>query len=78
MINHGPGDVYELDFEADESLLLHRGDDFPIPKLPAGKSIRIRRMLTMASGGGSYFNIRVTGRTIDGTTIDEELFVSTT
>lgn len=80
VINHGPGDVYELDFEADkkEGLIVSRNDDFPIPKLPAGKSIRIMRTLSLGSGAGSYFNIRVTGKTIDGTPIDEELFVGTT
>jgi hypothetical protein len=80
LINNGPGDVFELDFEADENegLRVDRNGDFPVPKLPAGKSIRVMRTLTLGSGASSYFNIRVTGRTIDGTPIDEELFVSTT
>ncbi len=80
MINNGPGDVYDLDFEADdkEGLRIDRNGEFPVPKLPAGKSIKIMRTLTLGSGAGSYFNIRVTGKTIDGTPIDEEIFVSTT
>jgi len=80
VINHGPGDVYELDCEADEKEGLHidRTEDFPIPKLPAGKSIRIMRSTYLGSSASSYFNLRATGKTIDGTPIDEELFVSTT
>lgn len=80
VINNGPGDVYDLDFEADdkEGLRIDRNGQFPVPKLPAGKSIKIMRTLTLGSGAGSYFNIRVTGKTIDGTPIDEEIFVSTT
>jgi hypothetical protein len=34
------------------------------------------RAQSLASGGGSYFTITVTGRTVDGVPITEELFVS--
>ncbi|MFQ1004375.1 TIR domain-containing protein [Modestobacter sp. SSW1-42] len=80
IINHGPGDVYDLDFSTkeDEGLRIDRNGDFPLPKLPAGKSIRVMRTLSLGFGGNSYFNVRVTCKTIDGTQIDEELFVSTT
>lgn len=80
VINNGPGDVYELDCETEkgEGLRIDRYADFPIPKLPAGKSIRIMRTISLGPGFSSYFNVRVTGKTVDGTPIDEELSVSTT
>lgn len=80
IINHGPGDVYDLDFTTaqDEGLRIDRQGDFPLPKLPAGKSIRVMRTLSFDSRHSSYFNLNVTGKTVDGTAIDEELFVSTT
>ena len=76
--NHGPGDVYELDVSAeDKADLLVRGlDDFPVPKLPAGKSVGAMRTKSLSSRNGSYFNITVTGKTIDGVPIEQEIFVS--
>jgi predicted nucleotide-binding protein len=78
VINHGPGDVYELDYEADDSHGLHAqpNGDFPIPRLPAGKSVKIMRTMTLDQSPSSYFNLRVTGKTVDGTPIDDEIFVS--
>ncbi|GAA4758308.1 hypothetical protein GCM10023328_47510 [Modestobacter marinus] len=80
IINNGPGDVYDLDFstEEDQGFRIDRNGDFPIPKLPAGKSIRVMRTLSLGSRNNSYFNVLATGRTVDGTPIEEELFVSTT
>ncbi|MEV6304640.1 nucleotide-binding protein [Actinoplanes sp. NPDC051861] len=78
--NYGPGDVYELDLDADEEVGLRTraDDDFPVPRLPQGKSVRIQSMggMTFGNAKKSYFNLKVTGKTVDGTPIDEEVFVS--
>lgn len=78
VINHGPGDVYELDVTAEEKEgLVTRGqNEFPVPRLPAGKTVRVMRTMSLASGNGSYFNITVTGKTVDGTPIEQVIFVS--
>lgn len=77
--NHGPGDVYALDFAlADDrdSTQEWREEGFPVPKLPAGKSVSAARYLTLASSSPSYFTVVLTGRTVDGVEIREEEFVS--
>ena len=79
IVNYGPGDVYELDVEADEQtgLRIDQNGDFPIPKLPQGKSIRVMRTITLGWGGSNtHFTFRATGKTVDGAPIDQELFVS--
>jgi hypothetical protein len=47
-----------------------------VPRLPAGKSIRIPRLLTLDMRRSSYFDITVTGKTVDGLPLSEDLFVS--
>jgi hypothetical protein len=76
VINHGPGDVYELDVTAEEKegLVIRGNGEFPVPKLPAGKTVRVPRSGSMVSS--SYFNVTVTGKTVDGTPIEQEIFVS--
>ena len=77
IINHGPGDVYDLDVSADASVRLHKGrGEFPVPKLPAGKSVRVKRMPPSMASRSSYFTINVAGKTIDGAAIDDEIFLS--
>lgn len=78
--NHGPGDVYELDVTAEdkEGLVTRDREDLPVPRLPAGKSIRVMRAQFVGSNGSSYFNINVTGKTVDSTPVDQEIFVSGT
>jgi len=76
--NHGPGDVYDLDYEAPEStgMMVHRDDGFPVPKLPPSKSVRAWRSQTFSHGNEPYFTVILTGRTADGTEIKQEEFVS--
>ncbi|MBI2246286.1 MAG: nucleotide-binding protein [Nocardioides sp.] len=77
--NHGPGDVYDLDFElADdrEGTREWREEGFPVPKLPAGKSVSAARYLTLASSAPAYFTVILTGKTADGVEIRQEEFVS--
>lgn len=77
--NHGPGDVYDLDFElADnrEGTREWREVGFPVPKLPEGKSVAAARYLTFDSSTPAYFTVIVTGRTADGEEVRQEEFVS--
>jgi predicted nucleotide-binding protein len=75
--NHGPGDVFDLNVEAEQKEgLLTRDMGLPVPKLPQGKSVRVMRAQSLQSGGGSYFMITVSGKTAEGEEISEEIFVS--
>lgn len=77
--NHGPGDVYDLDFEMPEdrgATREWREEGFPVPKLPEGKWVNAARYMTLASTNPSYFNVLLTGRTADGIEIRQEEFVS--
>lgn len=76
--NHGPGDVFELSVEApdEEGLLVRMEDGFPVPRLPAGKSVRAMRSQHLGSSRGDYFTVTLTGRTADGTELRVEEFVS--
>lgn len=76
--NRGPGAVLNLNVEADEKegLLFRNEPDLPVPRLPAGKSVRVARAKHLGWAGGSYFNITLTGTTEDGQPIRQEEFVS--
>ncbi|MBK5990450.1 nucleotide-binding protein [Streptomyces sp. MBT58] len=75
--NHGPGDVYDLDVEAEETaeLVTRNEGEFPVPKLPAGKSVRVMSARSAGMGASSYFNVVLTGKTADGVPIRVEEFV---
>lgn len=77
VINKGPGDVYELNVTAEDKvgLVLRTQNELPVPKLPAGKTVRMLRAHAF-DDSESYFNITVTGKTVDGTPIEQEIFVS--
>ena len=67
--NHGPGEVYDLEFElADdrEGTREWREAGFPVPKLPAVKSVTAARYFTLDSSTPAYFTVILTGRTADG------------
>jgi predicted nucleotide-binding protein len=77
--NHGPGDVYDLDFDLpndQEGVREWREEGFPVPKLPAGKSVSAARYLTLGSATPPYFTVILTGKTADGVEIRREEFVS--
>lgn len=77
--NHGPGDVYELDFSLPndrEGTREWREEGFPVPKLPSGKSVSAARIMRLASGSPAYFTVLLTGKTADGVEIRQEEFVS--
>ncbi|GGT27899.1 hypothetical protein GCM10010271_34820 [Streptomyces kurssanovii] len=75
--NHGPGDVYGMDVKADEGeeLITRNQGEFPVPKLPTGKSVRLLTSRSLGSGASSYFNVVLTGKTADGVPIEGEEFV---
>lgn len=79
--NHGPGDIFNLDAEmADDSdkRLIRDATELPIPLLPAGKSVVVLKFggPRLAGRNRSYFNVRLTGKTADGTPIEKTEFVS--
>lgn len=79
--NHGPGDVLDLDAHptATDDRRLHReGSELPVPLLPAGKSVVVMKRMSGSFGSAdkSYFTIELTGRTADGTPIQQSEFVS--
>jgi len=76
IINQGPEDIYNLDIEVPDGLqgfqILDPG--FPIPRLPAGKSVSLLCSLTMPRNF-TFFDLTITGRTSDGDPVREEVFV---
>lgn len=79
VINHGPGDVHDLNVTGDEHAGLYDTNFLPIERLPPGKSIRIPSTFGMPGLGDrriSHFMVNFTGRTADGTPIEQEEFVS--
>jgi predicted nucleotide-binding protein len=77
--NHGPGEVYDLDFSLPddrEGTSEWREEGFPVPKLPPGKSVNAARYLRLASRSPAYFTVLLTGKTADGVEIRQEEFVS--
>lgn len=76
--NHGPGDAYELDINSDLGLHSRGDNDFPVPRLPVGKSVSVYTTTTRSLGGlgrPSYANLTIRAKTVDGIefTVDEFL-----
>jgi hypothetical protein len=76
IINHGPGDVHDLNVAADNGLL-RENDNLPLNRLPAGKSIRLLCYMSRSLGTkrASHFYVTITGKTVDGAPIEVEEFV---
>lgn len=77
IINHGSEPIYDLDLEFPEGLQgFHIVDPgFPVPKLPAGKSLTLICSLTMPRNF-SYFTLVITGHTAGGDPVSEEAFIN--
>lgn len=77
VVNHGPGDVLDLNVAVEDrqGLSLHYIEGLPVPRLPAGKSLR-PVMLQQFGDGPPYLTVTVTGRTAEGTEISQDIFVS--
>ncbi|MET3963098.1 hypothetical protein ABIE44_003032 [Marmoricola sp. OAE513] len=79
--NLGPGDAFQVDLETDgEFSLVSRGgsNDFPVPRLPQGKSVTVLVDSTRTLGDTrkSYFNLTIKAATADGVAFDVDEFVS--
>ncbi len=77
IINLGTEPVFNLDLHLppEAGNFDVYSDDLPLEKLPPGKSARLLTSRTMGPGK-DHFDVRVTGRTADGTLVDEEVFLS--
>lgn len=77
--NHGPGDVYNLDYaltdDPDGASGWERAG-FPVPKLPAGKSVTADRYVFFGTSNPPYFTVNLTGKTSDGVEVKQEEFVN--
>jgi hypothetical protein len=72
LMNVGPDDV--LDLTSRNAREFHgRLDGFPIPRLPAGKSVNL--IATQAMGAPNTFELIVNGRTESGEEFSEPLFL---
>ncbi|TVL91560.1 TIR domain-containing protein [Streptomyces sp. SAJ15] len=69
--NHGPGDLYDLEVTAAErgGGVVQDADGFSVPRLPAGKTVRVLRRRPAGVGAGGRCDITVIGRTADGTPV---------
>ena len=77
--NHGPGDAYEVNIDSDLGLHPFSDGDWPVPKLPAGKSVSVMTTSTRRLGGSgraSYATVTLTAKTADGVNFTVEEFVS--
>lgn len=77
--NNGPGDAYEVNIESDLGLHPYSDGDWPVPKLPAGRSVSVMTTSTRRLGGSSrasYATITLTAKTVDGVSFAVEEFVS--
>jgi hypothetical protein len=77
LVNRGRETVYNLDVSFPDdlgnvSVMTH---DFPLEKLPSGKSATLP-ILRSLGPGKSYFDLYVTGNLADGTEVAEDVFVS--
>lgn len=77
--NYGPGDAYEVNASSEQLTLHSKGEsDFPVPRLPVGKSVSVfnRAFRGLGSNGPSYANLTLTGKTADGVAFSINEFVS--
>lgn len=76
VINRGKVPVFDVALAVPDGTNLRLVTDaLPIPKLPPGKSVMLIA-IRFTGPGKDYAELRVTGRTEDGSPIDEEIFVS--
>jgi hypothetical protein len=77
--NNGPGDAYDVRIDSDRRLRPYSDGDWPVPKLPAGKSVSTMVDSFRGIGGrtdASYATVTLTAKTIDGVEFTVEEFVS--
>jgi len=77
--NNGPGDAYEVNIDSARRLHAYSDDDWPVPKLPAGRSVSVMIDSIRTFGGKegpSYATVTLTAKTVDGVDFAVEEFVS--
>lgn len=80
IMNRGRSDAYEVTIANLEELdLVMAGvDELPIPRLPAGKSVGCLHLNSyLGNRQKSYFTMRLSGKTDDGTLVEQDAFIST-
>ena len=77
IINRGTEDAFDLNLTLPAAVSSFHviGDELPLAKLPAGKSAHLIVFRTIGTGK-NHSDVRVTARTIDGNSIEEDVFVS--
>lgn len=81
LTNHGPGTAFDVDVQPvgeDVGSMASDSSDLPIPRLPAGSTVKVMDLLppSLSQRSKSYFEIVVTAKTEDGTPFEQTLFVS--
>lgn len=77
--NNGPGDAYEVSVESDLNLHSYSESDWPVPKLPMGKSVSLMVNSLRTLGGRdapSYATLILSAKTADGVEFSVEEFVA--
>jgi hypothetical protein len=77
--NHGPGDAYDLDIDSDLPMRARGDKDFPVPRLPVGKSVSVYITSTRSLGGlgrPSYADLTIRAKMVDGVEFAVGEFVS--
>jgi hypothetical protein len=78
LINRGSIPVYDVNLELPpeiQNMQIH-SDELPLTKLPAGKSASFMVSRWMGAAGKDHFDLHVTGRTDEGTPVEEDIFIS--
>lgn len=78
--NCGRADAYEVTATNldDLGLILAGADELPIPKLPAGKSVRCLHLNRyLGDQQRSYFTVYLSGKTEEGEIVEADAFIST-
>lgn len=77
IVNQGTEELRDINLElpAEARGFELLANELPLRRLPAGKSVALIASRTMASRS-SYFDVKVTGRALDGEPFAEEVFLS--
>jgi predicted nucleotide-binding protein len=77
IINRSAETIYDINvvFPPEAGNVGVLADQLPLEKLPSGKSASLYASRTMGPGK-NHFDVHVTGRTADGTKVEEDVFIS--
>lgn len=77
--NHGPGDAYEVQITSDRQLYPRSESDWPVPKLPMGRTVSTLINSIHTLGGRdapSYATVTLSAKTADGVEFTTDEFIS--